>query len=434
MSLLAHRCGAPYRLAMQRAVQLDDGEYAGAIDREIGHLRESGVLGRSSKLRDLFEYLVERSRMGPPPREVEIAQDVFGRTGPTGDDGAARVYIHRLRKRLEEIYRERPDAEVRITCPLGEYRLVADIGPVERVAGDGAIPVAVYNRWPWRAIAAGAVAGVLLAALLVLTFAPRPTPGWRAADEIRRSGVWAPLFANGRNILVAQGDHYLFAQKGAGGEPARLVRDFRIHSSEELNAHLLRHAPDAGRYADAGLAYVPVTVPRAQLYLSRVLLAAENVRVLPASQVPAAAMLSQNIVYLGLTSGLGPLRATVAAGSRFELGRDADLIRDKRTDRVYRGGQPQGDTGAPRRQYGVLSLFAGKEGNRYLVLAGTSEMGLVGLAETLADPARLHELTEATGGSGTAEALYQIDSQGGGVLAVRLIATNIRDERRIWQP
>lgn len=429
--ILASRRDTLYSPRMHRSIQLDDPDHAAAIDREIAYIGDSGALGRSSKLRELFEYLVARSRGGNPPREVEIAQDVFGRTAQVSDDGSGRVYVHRLRRRLEDIYKERSDAELRIALPLGEYRLVAEIGDAEPRA-PGATQAAAPRGKPWRLLLLGAFAGAALAMVAAALFLPRPIAGWREAGEARRSAIWAPLFANGRSVVVAEGDHYLFAERGVDGAPGRLVRDFDIHSREELDTFLLEHPDQAGRYADAGTAYVPTTVPRAQLYLSRILLAESNVRMLPASRVPDSAILSQNIVYLGLTSGLGPLRAPVGAGSRFTLDRNADLIRDTRTGRTYGdSGQHSGDA-TPRRQYGLVSLFPGKEGNRFIILAGTSEMGLVGLAETMADPARLAELAKA--GSDPIEALYQVDSQGGGVLAVRLIATNRRDSRRIWAP
>ena len=418
---------------MSRSVLLNDGEHAQAIDREIAHIRDSDALGRKSKLRDLFDYLVDRSREGNPPREVEIAQDVFGRSAQSSDDGAGRVYVHRLRKRLEEIYGKR-GAEPRLSLPIGEYRLVAEFSsPDEVVEVAEATPGARSGR-PWVAVAIGCAGGVLLSVVFALAFLPWPAAGWREADRVRRSPIWAPLFANGRSVVVAEGDHYLFAEKGPGGEPVRLVRDFRIRSREDLDAHLLAHASEASRYSDIGLGYVPSTVPRAQLYLSRILLAVPSVRTLPVSQLPAAAMLSQNIVYLGLASGLGPLRAPVGQGSRFALGRDADTITDLRTGQVYGGWQPHADASAPRRQYGLISLFSGKEGNRYVVLAASSEMGLVGLVEAMADPDRLGELSRATRGAAAAEALYQVDSQGAGVLAIRLVTANRREGRRVWLP
>lgn len=415
---------------MHQSVQLDDREHEEAINREIAHIRDSGALGRSTKLRDLFDYLVERSRSGTPPREVEIVQDVFGRTGQAGDDGAARVYIHRLRRRLEEIYRDRSDAALRLALPLGEYRLVAETGERDEATPRPAAAPGLSGQW--RAMAIGAAVALLLAAVLAYFALPRPGASSPDVAYALKSPIWAPLFANDRRIIVAQGDHYLFAEKGPDGQPARLVRDFRIHSREELDANLLRNPADAERQGDAGVSYVPAILPRAQLYLSRILLTSPNVRVLPASQLSAEAMLSQNIVYLGLTSGLGPLRATVGAGSRFETGADRDEIRDLRTGQVYRASAAKGE--GPHRQFALLSLYPGKEANRFIVLAATSEMGLVGLVETLADPRRLDQLVRAIGNADAAEALYQVDSQGSGVLAVRLIATNRRSPPRIWQP
>lgn len=417
---------------MGSSVLLDDEAHAAAIDREIAYLRESGALGKASKLVDLFDYLVTRSKSGNPPREVEIAQDVFGRGSQSNDDGAGRVYVHRLRRRLEEIYRDR-DATPRIALPLGEYRLVADFGEDRPIAPRVTPSVDARPAIPWRAMFLGGLIALLLTIGLGLAFLPRPIPGWREADRVRASAIWAPVFANRKSIVIAEGDQYLFAERIAG-RPARLVRDYGIHSREELDAYLLAHPQDAARFADAGAGYVPTTVARAQLYLSRILLAVPSVRALPASQLPAAAMLSQNIVYLGLPTGLGPLRAPVTSGSRFEPGRGADSITDRRTGQVFSGERRSADPAAPRRQYGVVSLFPGKEGNRYLVLTGTSEMGIVGLAETLADVTRLAELRRALRDADTGDALYQVDSQGGGILAVRLIAAQPRDARLVWAP
>lgn len=418
---------------MGSSVLLDDEAHAAAIDREIAYLRESGALGKASKLVDLFDYLVARSKSGNPPREVEIAQDVFGRGSQSNDDGAGRVYVHRLRRRLEDIYRDR-DATPRIALPLGEYRLVAEFGEAAPTPAAGDPVVAPRHAFPWRPLALGIMLGLIVALGAAWLWVPRPNPGWREAQEARRSAVWAPMFANGKSIVVAEGDQYLFAERGAAGRPARLVRDYAIHSREELDAYLLAHPQDAERFADANAGYVPVTVPRAQLYLSRILLAVPSVRTLPASQLPAGAMLSQNIVYLGLPTALGPLRPPVTSGSRFAMGRDADTIADRRTGRVYGQDQRAGDAAAPRRQYGLVSLFPGKEGNRFIILTGTSEMGIVGLVETVADPARLAELKRALRGADTADVLYQIDSQGGGILAVRLLAVQPRDPRLVWAP
>ncbi|MBX3563578.1 MAG: hypothetical protein KF730_03270 [Sphingomonas sp.] len=416
---------------MPRTLPLDDVEHADAINREIERIRQPSVLGRSTKLVALFDYLVSRSRAGSPPREVEIMQDVFAPAAAGADDGVGRVYVHRLRRRLGEIYREGP-SPVRIALPFGEYRLIAELASDDLAEAEPAqAPRHGERRWPALAVAAGIGAAIAIA--LTMAVSAR-LGGWSETASARRSPIWNTMLTNGKGILIAEGDYYLFGALGASGQVERLVRDFSIQSREDLDAYLAKQPQDAGRYVDGNVRYIPVSVARSQLYLSRLLLHADNVRMVPASELTPASMFAQNILYLGLTSGLGQLTLPVSAGSRFAFGPTPDDIRDLKTNHIYHGQPAQVDGAAPRRQYGLVSLFSGKTGNRYIVLAGTSEMGLVGLTETFADPARLAELVKATGNAEAFEALYQVNSQGRGILEVRLLATNRRDPRKIWSP
>jgi DNA-binding response OmpR family regulator len=77
-----------------------DGSHAGFAD-EVARLRGSGVIGHSGRLRDLFDFLAARGPEGEPATQADIAETVFGQPQTEVDDATARVYIHRLRKRLE---------------------------------------------------------------------------------------------------------------------------------------------------------------------------------------------------------------------------------------------------------------------------------------------------------------------------------------------
>lgn len=420
---------------MEGTIHLGNAEHSAGIEGELARIRDSGVLGRSNKLRDLFDYLVERSKSGEPPREIEIMQDVFSRNAEANDDGSGRVYIHRLRRKLDDFYKAHKASGVKLSLPLGEYRIVATIGNGKSNANvdiSSTVDGSKYVQQAKYLLAAGAGAlAALIAFLLVVE--PRPA-GLIDSSAVRDSAVWAPLLENGRDVIVAEGDHFLFAEQRTPGNTVRLVRDFDIHDRKALDAYLMRHPDKLGQYIDKDLGYIPRTLPRAQLYLSHILLEAPSVRALPASQISDSTMLSQNIVYLGLVSGLGPLRPPTVAASRFDLDEKTDEIRDIRTGTVFANGPYSSNALSPKRQYGLVSLFPGKEGNRYIVAAGTSEMGLVGLVEALADPERLADLVASAGTSNILEAVYQIDSQGNGILAVKLLVTNSRRKSDIWQP
>src|SRR3954451_23005924 len=99
-----------------------DGSQASFAD-EVARLRDSGLVGHSGRLRDLFDFLAERGSEGEPATQADIAETVFGQPQTEVDDATARVYIHRLRKRLEQFYRGHDEAAARLVIPAGAYAL-----------------------------------------------------------------------------------------------------------------------------------------------------------------------------------------------------------------------------------------------------------------------------------------------------------------------
>ncbi|MGC1269862.1 MAG: helix-turn-helix domain-containing protein, partial [Croceibacterium sp.] len=85
------------------------GRKRGAVDgasfaAEVARLNAAKVAGESGRLRDLFDYLAARGPEAPSASQADIADAVFGQTATEGDDATVRVYVHRLRKRLEDFY------------------------------------------------------------------------------------------------------------------------------------------------------------------------------------------------------------------------------------------------------------------------------------------------------------------------------------------
>lgn len=88
-------------------------------------IRESGVLGRSVLMMRLFDLLVSHSSKRGTLSETQIAERVFRKNGEfSSADAKVRVYMYRLRQRLDIYYAGRSQGE-RLAIPLGDYRLVA---------------------------------------------------------------------------------------------------------------------------------------------------------------------------------------------------------------------------------------------------------------------------------------------------------------------
>src|SRR5689334_22982749 len=91
--------------------------------------RAIDALGRTTRPGRLLEYLGRKYFENPqaPLAEVDIAIDVFGRSAKTFDsteDAVVRVEVHRLRKKLRDVYeRGDPKHGLQISLPAGTYVL-----------------------------------------------------------------------------------------------------------------------------------------------------------------------------------------------------------------------------------------------------------------------------------------------------------------------
>src|SRR5580698_11124830 len=96
-----------------------------ALRLEVSRVQQSGVLGEA-RLRRMFDYLAEKSLAGLSPKEIAIAVDVFGKSSDfdVSQDALVRVYIHKLRKALDEYYAgPSHSGNTELHIPRGEYRL-----------------------------------------------------------------------------------------------------------------------------------------------------------------------------------------------------------------------------------------------------------------------------------------------------------------------
>jgi len=387
-----------------------------ALQDEIARVRGSGLLGRSQTLSRFFEFLVD-----PPgkaaPKESEIAFSVFGRgaTFSTEQDAVVRVYAHRLRKKLDDFYDRAPSPSgLRLSVPRGEYRIAA-----EPVTAPPEQPSPKPQRQVWWAL--GGFAAALLVGIVLVAGARL------ASNDPARLPPWSALAETSRPLVVVVGDYYLFGDTGDGMEVQRLVREFSINSKDELYAYMMRHPETAGRYADLGLSYLPVSTGVALQRVLPLLPRGKTVRVIAASSFSPDLLKSADVLYLGHLSGLGPLRETAFGASRFSFGETYDEIVDQRTGRRYEGRAGADAAGGHLyRDYGYVASFPGPAGNRIMIIAGTRDASAQGVAEAATDTARLRELIQASGRAKAFEALYEVDGKGVVDMETRLVVAGAR--------
>jgi hypothetical protein len=339
------------------------------LEESAKQLRASGVLGKPGPLLRLFDYLLERSLAGDAPREIEIALDVFGK--PHGfdvsQDAVVRVYVHKLRRRLDEYYSRCSPLAERIVVPKGEYRLVMQRHEPVAVhenppQASQARPKVVARPWHRRTVLIvallGAVAlGAAIAAVLLMT--PRDVE----LRAVRESPIWAPLFEDELPITIVLGDSVPASLPGAAA--------LALHDIMPL------------------------------------LSMKKDVRMMLMSELKGGMLKDTHIVYVGYLSGMGVLRGPVFNASRLVPGESPDVLIDSADNEQYRSSA--GARAEARYvDYGYFATFPGPKRNRVVVIAGTGDTGLRTVAEMLSRPAEPAALTRKLGAAPALESLYEI--------------------------
>jgi hypothetical protein len=410
-----------------------------ALRTHAERIKASGVLGRSPLMQRLFDFLLECSVIGKAPKEIEVAVDAFGKGAEfdVSQDAMVRVYIHKLRRKLEEFYVGPGAGEaVRLSIPKGEYRFVVEAAAVPAVEEE-ALEIASLpppperRRWVIPVLAASAVLNLAVLAFLFL----RPSAPADDFRDVRQSSVWAPLLKDDRPIFVVVGDYYIFGETDDSMEVKRLVREFDINSPQDLENHMKLNPDLADHYMDMELAYLPTASAYALRDVMPVLAPAnKRVRIVPMSQLNPAVIKSSNIVYVGYLSGLGMLGDYVFAGSRLSVGDSYDELVDRNTKQHYISQAAGASIRGERKfhDYGYFATFTGPNGNHIVVIAGTRDVAAMHMAETLTSPRALEALTAKTAKMPGFEALYEVYGMDKLNIDGKLLLTSPLDSNTIW--
>lgn len=392
-----------------------------AYASEVARLRDT--VGESGRLRELFDFLAARGMASRPASQAEIAEEVFGQVDSDGDDATVRVYIHRLRKRLEQVYaadaEEAPNG--RLFVPAGTYALRFAV-PREPRAPSLAHR-AMRRTWILTALALVATIGAFFAGHLM-----------GEGDRAPVNAVWRPFVESDRPVLVVVGDYYMYGEiDPLAPETGRLIRDFRVNSSADLTRMQVESPDRYGAGRDVGLTYLPLSSANALSAVLPVLTrGGRRVRVIPASQLDSGMLAEFNVVYLGLFSGMGWLEDLNFMGSNFAVGETYDELVHEPSDGHFVSGEAQAlPYPGYYTDYGYLSVFREPGGGLIAVVAGARDTALRAIAaEAVREnlPPQISDAAETGGGSGY-EALFEITGQQGTDLSERLVLAAARPGR-----
>ena len=380
----------------QPLLRIDEAFSAKELLALCQRIMESGVLGRSKNYSALLEYLVQCSLSGKSPKEIEIAVDVFNR-GDSFDvsaDSSVRVYIHQLRKKLDVYYQSNEkDTVFRIVIPKGQYTILAQqrtlISPVQLSRGEQRSNLRVNN-------------GLLLAVIILLAvnLLYMGITGRGSTLEISQATsehpVWNSVLQDDQPILIVMGDYYIFGELNANGNVARMVREFNVNSSSDLEEMQFTDFDRAENYLDLDLSYMPEGSAFALARIVPILQeGGKTVNISMMSDLTTADIRENHIVYIGYISGLEKLTDMTFSGSGLSLGRSYDELVNVQTQEYYTSDAGLPEEGQPFRDYGMFSTFPVSTDTQVVLISGMRDAGLMHTAQALSDSEALNDLVVA---------------------------------------
>jgi hypothetical protein len=188
---------------------------------------------------------------------------------------------------------------------------------------------------------------------------------------------------------------------------------------------------------DLDLTYLPRGSAFALLDVLRVLYTSnKSVRAVSMSELNAADLKSNHIVYLGYLSALDKLEEFVFASSDLSVGYTYDELRDAQTGETYTSEAGIPEDRRNYRDYGLVSTFPGPGGNQFMIIAGTRDAGMMQAAHAVSDPMFVKSMQQARPDAGTAapafEMLYEVTGYGRTNLDARLVHASKLDYSAIW--
>lgn len=393
------------------------------FEAEVLKVRQVLAKGRSAKQLALFDLLVERSRDARSPKELEIAIALFGSSSAleNNSDSRVRVYVHRLRKRLDDLYPA--NASSRLTIPVGEYRLNLQYDDDQSSSPDdekGPLPFIRKNIE--LSIGIFLICTAILAIFIFpwLDNNPNRDP-IKAVERQTLLGGAVPL----SNPVIAVGDSLVLAETQDQHSVDRMILNPDVRTRDEFSAFLKANPETFYQLYDFDLNFAPVAAVEAAWMVSDRLSSkhrssATQVQIIPVSALSKKGLDKGDIIFVGRLSQLGLLSSGHRAQSGFTM-QAYNQLYDKSERRTYTATVYNATGRPPLIDYSYIAVLQNPSGHRVVMLSGLGDYGLSASVALLDSPQEISKLRQRIGTARNFEALYEVTVREGYPPQMKLI-------------
>ena len=193
----------------------------------------------SEQYKKLLKYLLDCSIKGYVPSEIDVAINVFGKDKnfDPSEDTLVRVYIYKLRKKLQAYYEGRGKKDkIRLEIPKGHY--ILKFYNVQNRKKNSNIKN--FNKFTNREIILFGLVVILIGFITIDYFSRRNSV--KLLEPIDRNDpIWSDIFTNGLSTTLVIGDFLIFNEYDNELKKFRRVMDYEIITETQLDLFIQKY-------------------------------------------------------------------------------------------------------------------------------------------------------------------------------------------------
>lgn len=348
------------------------------IHIQLEKIISSQCFSRSDANQRLLNYLTEATLRGDNPKEYTIGIEVFNRPVDELGNSNIRVYIHKLRKKLETYYEEEgTDDRIIFSIPSGSYTINFSTKRINKRD----------SKKQWLAVL-GAL--VLFNIATLVFFLTQQTPEQKLAQQ----GFWKELLSNQKPTVLVTGD-YFFVSKQIPPHGGVNMRDTRINNEKQLREFIVGNGLQQEDYTvlnqttylprDA-LFSMPEIIPA--LKTNRV-----NYNMLVSSDFTWEIFKKHNIVYIGSMKNLKALELIFdKLNLKFDSETDQLIFKSRQGEKIYDIKFSMKSTTDPT----VVLKVPGPDGNVIHLFVSNHDIGCISSVKFFTELEKLKSFEQST--------------------------------------
>jgi len=339
---------------------------------EALRLLETRQFMKSAILSKLLIYLVSSTLKNEVPKEISIGVEVFDKdtSYDPANDSLVRVYVHKLRKKIDDIYQAQDKHErLRLSIPKGGYQVILESFD----SSDADKNKNAFNSL--MKVSSSTWAIIALCVLLLVSW------GMHVRQYLREPSLsdtanqlWSDFSTNGKMTYVVLGDLYLFHYQEPNSDVRLLARNPVVNSDTALYEWLVDSPQNnekititSNRFLMQSSAYTLTKVTD--------MLAKNSVqyKITTLSDLDPKTIRDANFIYLGMYKSMGLLGRYFDKSNYVCNGKCYTSLVD-RNDKLHTTlGVAEGE----HIDYGMVVKLTRENSTQVLFLAGFSDTGIM---------------------------------------------------------